>query len=378
MGKINWFVRLFMSWESLKYEILKDAKNSPELQNLQLTNARLETENTGLKSQITDFKAWRDEKNSELQERLLRISHLERELQVAQNRLTSINEEKSRVETKSLISEQRIHELQEKLANFRNDHEQLKTEISKKLDPLGKIEKTFFASSGNKGKGELGERQLKTWLEKSGLDADMWTENLVVGSNQVEFAIKADINEKWIPVDSKVLDPDFDEEGNFIVNDTYKNRVQTQVKEVDKYLGKANTADYGLLVLQNDNIYIKLFDEYPAFFEQMIKDYKIYICSPSTFIQFAWTMSNILDIYRKIHKDEKLFDDVVDVLTTVNKLSASLVATHKSFNTAMDTHYPTLAKRQNALVKKMVKDSKIKTLPNLNGETSTTEIEEDE
>lgn len=89
-------------------------------------------------------------------------------------------------------------------------------------------------------------------------------------------------------------------------------------------------------------------------------------------------MSNILDIYRKIHKDEKLFDDVVDVLTTVNKLSASLVATHKSFNTAMDTHYPTLARRQNALVKKMVKDNKIKALPNLNGESSTNEIEEDE
>lgn len=375
MAKINWFARLFMSWEAIKKEILQDA-NSKELRDLEIANSVLKTENKSIKDQINEFKEWREDKNAELQEKVVRISHLENELQIAQTKLASINEEKINIDKKSLVSEQRINELQEKLANSKNFHEQLRTEISKKLDPLGKIEKTFFASSGNKGKGELGERQLKTWLDKSGLAADMWTENLVVGSTQVEFAIKANVNEKWIPVDSKVLDPDFDENGNFVVNDSYKNKVQTQVKEVAKYLGKQNTADYGLLVLQNDNIYIKLFDEYPVFFEQMIKDYKIYICSPSTFIQFAWTMANILEIYRKINKDEKLFDEVVDVLVTVNKLSKSLADTHKSFNIAMDKHYPTLSKRQDALVKKMKKEDKIKELPNLTGVNSSSENDE--
>lgn len=375
MRKINWFARLFMSWEYLENEILKDADNK-ELQALKLSSVKLETENRVYLEKIEDFKTWKAELTSELQEKVLRIAHLENELQVYQNKLTSVLDEKTRVETKSLISEREINELREKLMSSQNEHKQLKNEISRKLDPLGKIEKTFFASSGNKGKGELGERQLKTWLEKSGLAEDMWTENLVVGSTQVEFAIKANINEKWIPVDSKVLDPEFDENGNFIINDKYKGNVQTQVKEVAKYLSKQNTADYGLLVLQNDNIYIKLFDEYPVFFEQMIKDYKIYICSPSTFIQFAWTMANILEIYKKINKDEKLFDDMVDVLNTVNKLSRSLADTHKSFNIAMDKHYGTLKNRQNALVKKMKKEDKIKELPNLNGENSLVEIEE--
>ncbi len=357
-----------MSWDAIEHEILKNASGAQESQ---ITIARLETENKNLSMLIGEFKLWREANTKELQEKISRTSYLEQELHKVQTSLSHTNDEKNRVESKVGLSEQKILDLQDKLANFKNDHEKLKIEISKKLDPLTKIEKTFFASSGNKGKGELGERQLKNWLEKSGMDPEMWAENLVVGSNQVEFAIKADLNDKWIPVDSKVLDPEFDEDNNFIINDNYKNKVHTQVKEVAKYLGKTNTADYGLLVLQNDNIYIKLFDEYPAFFEQMIKDYKIFICSPSTFIQFAWTMSNILDIYKKIHKDEKLFDEVVEVLMTVNKLSSSLASTHKHFNIAMDTHYATLTKRQNALVKKMHKEDKIKALPNLNGTIET-------
>jgi len=43
-----------------------------------------------------------------------------------------------------------------------------------KLKPLEKIEKTFFGKTGNKGKGELGEMQLETILEKSGLPLDQF------------------------------------------------------------------------------------------------------------------------------------------------------------------------------------------------------------
>ncbi len=186
---------------------------------------------------------------------------------------------------------------------------------------MNKIEKTFFTSSGNKGKGELVELQLKTLLQKSGLDNNIWIENLTVGKNIVEFTIQSgNEDEKWIPIDSKVLETEIDEETHkIIVDQKYKSKVLAQVKSITKYLGKSNTADYGLLVLQNDEVYMELYNEFPSFFKEVIEEHKVYITSPSSFVQITWSIANIIKIYERVHKDEMIYDQMVSILESVNK-----------------------------------------------------------
>lgn len=45
-----------MSWESIKYEILKDADNK-ELQDLKISNAKLETENKNFAQMLEKFES---------------------------------------------------------------------------------------------------------------------------------------------------------------------------------------------------------------------------------------------------------------------------------------------------------------------------------
>lgn len=299
MKKINWFSRLFMSWKQIE-SFINDNSDTDVLA------ARLDEK----EKQISKLEEALEKKN----ESTKFIETLYKKLELQNQELTSINKAAEAVKNdnnkKINSQEDMIKSLQEKLMFRQSEMDKLKKDIHDRLGTLNKIEKTFFGKSGNKGKGELGEMQLKTMLQKSGLDDDYWIENLIVGSSQVEFAIRSGEDEKWIPVDSKVLDTDHNEDGTIVLDEQYRQRVSVQAKNITKYLGKKNTAEYGLLVLQNDSIYLKLYEMYPLFFQETIQKYKIYICSPSSFIQFAWSISHILDIYKRVHKDEKIYDDM--------------------------------------------------------------------
>ncbi|WKX02603.1 DNA recombination protein RmuC [Candidatus Mycoplasma mahonii] len=355
MKKINWFSRLFMSWKSLQEHM-----NNSEI-NEELITLRIEKKS--FEERLLEKDKVYEQAILTMQQQRVEIAKISREILKNNASKESINDKNMEQEKELALKNQEINNLKDTILENKNNLANLKKDINEKLDPLKRIQKTFFAESGNKGKGELGEMQVKTILEKSGLEDDFWTENLIVNDkHQVEFAIKSGHEQKWVPVDSKVLDTEVDVDGKVVINSTFKSRVLTQVKEVKKYLGKPKTADYGLLVLQNDEIYMSLFNEYPLFFQTMIREHKIYICGPSSFVQFAWSISQILDIYERVHNDEKIYNQMLDTLTSITKLSASLLKVHKDFNIAMNTHYPTLQKRQKKLQNKLVKDEKIKEL----------------
>lgn len=302
----------------------------------------------------------REERITELKLRLHEITNkhirLEAEAKSKNEQLT--NEKNASNELKTRIETIRI-QLEEK----NSENNIIKNDIRDQLKTIGKIERTFFASTGNKGKGELGERQVKTILEKAGIENDMWVENLQVGNSTVEFAIQSGIEGKFIPVDSKVLDAKYDNDGNIIIDNDYKTKVKTQVKEVAKYLGKKHTTEYGILVLQSDQIYMSLFEEFPSFFEEMIREFKININSPSSFLQNAWSISHLIEIYKKVHNDEKIYEEMVSALDSVSKFAVKLNAVHEAFNVAMDTHYPTIRNKQKNLTKRLIKSNKIKEIP---------------
>ncbi|TCG11578.1 DNA recombination protein RmuC [Mycoplasma todarodis] len=360
MIKINWFARLFMSWKKLEEHITSNNSNDKEMAvmktQLRMTEQRLE-EITKQKDELNVFLTEVKNEKNEISRKL--------ELQTHDFEVAKQKEQESNISISEKLQE--IEVLKDRIRDERTNLEYYKKQINDKLIPLNKIEKTFFASSGNKGKGELGELQLKTLLQKSGLDNNIWVENLTVGKNVVEFAIQSgNEDEKWIPIDSKVLETEIDPDTNkIIVDQKYKNKVLAQVKTITKYLGKSNTADYGLLVLQNDEIYMKLYNEFPSFFKEVIEEHKVYITSPSSFVQITWSIANIIKIYERVHKDEMIYDQMVSILESVNKFSNKLASTHKEFNIAMTTHYPTIQKKQNNLVKKLVKEGKIKELPTI-------------
>lgn len=345
MTKLSWFKRLFMSWEQLEHYFATSKDDAALSQSL--------------KDQINLLKQTIVDKDATIADLRAIVQRISRELD--QIKYEAETKDKELSEKNSSISHLResLAEIKGKLDEKAREQEITKRDINDKLSTLHKIEKTFFAQTGNKGKGELGELQVKSILEKSGLTNDFWTENLQVGSSSVEFAIKSGSQDQWIPVDSKVLDADVDEENNVIIDDNYAKRVVTQAKEVAKYLGKKNTANYGILVLQSDAIYMKLYEKDPSFFHRVISEHKIHIASPSIFVQFAWSISNILDIYERVHNDEKIYEDMIDALVSVEKFANKLFSVHKDFNVAMNTHYPTIAKRSNDLTKRLVKSDKI-------------------
>ncbi|NQZ66309.1 MAG: DNA recombination protein RmuC [Mycoplasmatales bacterium] len=359
MKKINWFARLFMSYNQLEAHFKKNDSSDEKI-------ARLEERVDAREKEINSIKEMNDKLSKLADESKNERASVEAKMQAIINELSISKKSNQNNLQEIAVKNSEISNLRKEIQERKSSLDKLSKDIHEKLMPLNRIEKTFFASTGNKGKGELGEMQLKMILEKSGLDSSLWTENLIVGKSSVEFAMKSgDDKGKWIPIDSKVLETHFDEDGKPIIDDSYKNKVKVQVKEVSKYLGKSNTADYGLLVLQNDDIYLKLYDDFPFFFKEMIEEYKIYISSPSSFVQMAWSISNIIKIFERINNDQKIYDEMVSVLDSINKFGTSLSKAHKDFNVAMNSHYPTIQNKQNKLIKKLDKEGKIKGLPEL-------------
>ena len=351
-NKISWFKRLFMSWEAIEKHI-NDCRNDKfsDLQREYIDN---------IKQQITD-------KDQNIQDLKITISKLERDLE--RYKFDSESKTSALSKKEQVIFELRSQvgaiksKLDEKIAHNANIQE----EINHKLSTLSKIERTFFAASGNKGKGELGEMQVKTILSKSGLSPDFWVENLQVGSATVEFAMRSAERDKWIPVDSKVLDPKLDDEGKAIIDKSYKTKVKTQAKEISKYLNKTNTSGYGILVLQSDSIYMNLYDTFPHFFQEVLRDHQVHIASPSSFVQAAWSISQIVDIYEQIHGDQKIYQEMLSALNTVTKFANTLQKVHVEFNKAMNSHYPALEKKQLKLSNKLEKTGKITDIKSIGG-----------
>lgn len=343
MKKINWFKRLFYTWDKLSQYFSNDDEKSKEqgelIEFVKKTNASLEKDKETLAIKVKELEdslkiinAKNEEKEKSIQSKTEHIANLE----------------KSISETKAI--------LQERTGNVQKVQE----EINTKLSTLGRIENTFFAATGNKGKGELGEMQVKTVLEKSGLSPDFWVENLAVGSKVVEFAIKSGEENKWIPIDSKVLDAKVDENNKMIIDADYTRKIKTQAQSISSYLNKPNTTGYGVLVLQNDSILMELYDNFPNLFKEVLRDQKVYIASPSSFIQMAWSISQIVDIYERVKGDEAIYTDMMSTLDSVANFAKSLKETHVKFNTAMERHFPAIENKHKNLAKRLDKTGKLK------------------
>lgn len=337
--KISWFKRIFMSWNKLlkHFDVENNSQNIEDVKKISFQEAQIK----GLEAQLNEKEKSNDILQKTLEDKNAALAKQEKEITRFEEQLK--NKETNSLDLKSKIAN---FQMQEKVANNKlesiaREKQDLEKNIAQKLETLHKIEKTFFGASGNKGKGELGELQLKSILEHSGITNDFWTENLPVGSKNVEFAIKSGHPDKWIPVDSKVLEPEYDGKKP-IINTAYEKNVLKQAKKVAEYLGKKNTASHGLLVLQNDEIYFKLYEAKPNLFTQVIRDHKIYITSPSLFTQFAFSISHIIDIYNKVNGEEEVYIQLIKTLNNIQKFAKSIGEAYKKLKTSVETHLPAI------------------------------------
>ena len=349
MPKLNFIQRLFWSSEKIKNYFLENTNiNNEEFKSLIDAQKLLIDEQ---KARILD----KDKIIGEIKEKLIR------EEEISKNASFQTNELKEKIH----VYESKRFELEKELNIVRNEKNEISKKINSKLETLTKIETTFFGKTGNKGKGMLGEMQLSKLLEVSGLPQDFYVNNLQVNSNIVEFAIKSGIKGKWIPVDSKVIDVDIDDNQVIIITDKYIAKVKNAVKEISKYLSKSNTTDYGLLVIQSDEIYMKLYEYNPAFFQNMIRDYKIHISSPSSFINYSSSISHILDIYSKVHNEEKLYKEIIALMETTRKFADNMQKSYKTFKVAMESHYPALENKHKKIKKTIDTNEQFKAIKSL-------------
>ena len=368
MKQISWLRRLFWTWEKLeKYfrDYFEDARKNTNNQIQEMQKKHFDERISDLKENINDLKKNKEELVASIDEWKNRCANIEKDLVRQKTNLKNSEDKFSENENALQSLKEKFEKSETILREKRDENRRLQNEISDKLNPIAKIEKTFFDKSGSKGVGELGELQLKVLLEKSGLREDFWTENLLVNNKNVEFAMKSGKEGKYIPIDSKVITPELDEDQKPVIDKNYIAKIKTQAREMTKYLGKHNTESYGVLVLQSDNIYMNIYEMSPSLFRDVINDHKVYVASPSSFIQMAWSISEIVDIYERVKNDEKIYDQMISALNSVTKFANAMQATHKNFNVAMNSHFPALENKHSKLLKSLNKADKLKGIKQL-------------
>ena len=241
---------------------------------------------------------------------------------------------KANIKTEELLkAESRIKEAERKYDELISKLSITNEEIADKTKALWNV---FAKSSG--GAGAVGELRLKSELIKyfGEEDKGLWIENLAVGSDNVEFAFKSSRDSKWIPVDSKLLQPETDSEGKFIIDSKYLTRIGTEVTKFKKYLSKKETENFGVLVLPSIEVMEKAYSIDPSKFSSWMNE-GVVVASPLTFIQFAEIIALQADALNK----RKQMKEIIKPLELVirhsnifyNNVEKSVELINRSFET---------------------------------------------
>lgn len=234
-------------------------------------------------------------KEKEINEQLKKdFEELKQEKQKFWTKLIQKEEENKNLNSDLVKEKDKSIDLLNKLDNFKKSLES-SSEATRNLTNI------FNKQPAKRGK--IAELRLRDIIINTINDDKLYTENLKIGNNIVEFGLKSNINSNnWIPVDSKLIEPKIDINNNLILDDNYKKEIIKRAKDISKkYVGTKITENYGILVVQNDFIFTEVVQDNN--FTNELQKLKIYISSPSTFIQFI----NTID---KISFDLKLVDEI--------------------------------------------------------------------
>lgn len=360
--KISWLRRLFMSWRLLcdhfqnyvtqhitqETTVLKQNLHEREKEII-----RLETKLQEKEKHNEDLLSWKKAFQKELDEKQNLLAQKKQEIQTILTEKEVWKESAYKKDIDFEKQETKLRELQSLISAKTQDIQKLDNDIRQKLIPLDKIERTFFGISGNKGVGNLGEMQLEVMLQKFDIDPNLWQKNLQVGDNNVEFAFTSGYDDhKWIPIDSKVLHHQITDEKEIIIDDSYEKTIKTQAEKVSKkYLDKKNTTKYGILVLQNDAIYLALWQQKSFLFSNLFRQYQVYILSPTLFIQFAFSLAEILKVKVQVVEQEQIFRRLNLLVNKIMKYNEHIRDAYLAFHEATVKNWPSITTQTNKLIK---------------------------
>lgn len=328
-SNVGFFRRIF-SWKDIinnietEIKFLDDTNHEQELlDQLQKEKHELNTINATL--------------NNDLDHSKNTASKLEQVNKQLEDKLSSLSQQLE-IQSSKLESELEI------VGTLRSQIEQTNNDMLKYTKELHTV---FRSSTGSQGK--LSEKKLETILQGMfGDEGETWITNLQVGDGRVEFAIKPDpVSDKWVPVDSKSLVPEIDDNNEFVLDSKYFNKVKAAGKEISsKYIGKNNTESYAIMVLPSEAIYNDLF--YVSGNETLIKDLSdmnVYMTSPSNFIQFASTVYKLNDRIKIVEESKNIVSEINTAFEHMVNFSNSATAGLKQINMAFNSHMPKVEKK---------------------------------
>lgn len=247
--------------------------------------------------------------------------------------ITSLKMDNSELKTKVTAGENLTGSLKTELDSLREKiHVDQKAASADTKELLNIFKKTTGAA------GKIAELRLEDLITKTAISSDNWTTNLMVGSETVEFAIKAEEEkDKWVPVDSKLVGA-FTEGEEIVVNEKYIKDVKAQAKKVSKYLNKRNTTAFGIMVLQSDFIYNEIYEHFPEVLTNSIIENSVFIMSPSTFVQFSTAINKLATTFEKAKKASEVTAQLSIVIGHVNKLLSAWNDAFKKLEAINNTH----------------------------------------
>ncbi len=199
----------------------------------------------------------------------------------------------------------------------------------------------FKSSTGSQGK--LSEKKLEQVFRGIfGEEGETWTTNLQVGDGRVEFAIKPDpTKDKWVPVDSKSLVPEVDENNEFVLDSKYYASVKKAGNDIsEKYVSKNNTESYGIMVLPSEGIYNEIFYSGNESLIKDLSDKNIFITSPSNFIQFATTVYKLNERMNIVEKSKEIVSEISTAFDHLVNFHNNAKEGVQKINLAFDKHLP--------------------------------------
>lgn len=340
--KINWFKRLFYSWNRL-VNYFENNLRINELQRQKIEEGLI----SDLKLTLADHLDERIKKLQKNNDDFHELKNKNQELNVENKKLKEI-------ENNSIINEKLINKLNDKvkeLTKINNEYHHWKDQINGNVmyntNVIKQIENIFFRSP--RQIGNLGEKAIEQIFEQCGMEKDkFWTTNLKINdTTRVEYAFRLNIDEEqWIPIDVKTFPSFKQDENNKIDYNDLIIAIELEAKKIKKYVNAKNTKPIGMMIIPDDGLCLEISRRYVKKIKEIFDNYGVVVTSTSMFLQWCHILWISFSLSQKFYNDQKFHEDVNHLMFLVKIFINDIVDIRnlfedlqKKFHYINDVHY---------------------------------------
>lgn len=252
----------------------------------------------------------------------------------------------SEVDKKNDILNNEKNQIQKQKENIEKIYQDLHTKIdnislgiSRDNRILSKFDEKFDLSN-NKDMGTFCEKLIEKNFEHYGIKKEYWLPQLYVNGGHVDFGFRLNPKkDKWIPIDSKGVTFDIDVNKNPIIDDELMKRIEVQAMKVKKYLNQKNTTSVGIMVIQDDNLYLGISRKYPYKIINIFEKHQIIIVSTNLVFQWAHFLWKTLMFSMEIRHDRQIVENIKKLVTLVTSYVNDVKIAKEKLYYAIDVHY---------------------------------------